>query len=428
MRLLFKLLFLLVSILPEKTIHARSSLRSHTGHVVSSKKLGKQQVSSSGSQKLSAAVNPVDVKSNRTPELKFYQSRTYTIRVLLDTTSGSTTWEIASHHGSIIKDRANGSILMRIDAKCSIQAHAKGWMINGRLVSASTITITPHTHDELLFNTKRYQGSFICAKDGDRAVLINALELEDYVTSVLRTESWPGWPLEVNKVMAIVARTYALATILQSKRTKALYHIKNTNHHQTYQGKHDDKTIKLAVEQTRGMFLSYEDKPILAMFDSCCGGIIPAQMHTGCDFEKAPYLARTYACRHCKSLKIYSWNVEMMLDEFARYVANDCDHHGIKDVKITQKDKAGIAESIAIKTQKKTYTLSARKLYSSIPQVKSFCFDLTKKSQKVIIKGRGYGHHLGLCQWGAREMVRDGWHYKRILSFYYPNTTIMNLS
>ena len=45
----------------------------------------------------------------------------------------------------------------------------------------------------------------------------------------------------------------------------------------------------------------------------------------------------------------------------------------------------------------------------------------------MTIEGKGHGHHMGLCQWGAREMVRLGWEYEDILEFYYPDTQLMKL-
>jgi len=59
--------------------------------------------------------------------------------------------------------------------------------------------------------------------------------------------------------------------------------------------------------------------------------------------------------------------------------------------------------------------------------MKSRCFTLQKNGTEFIATGRGYGHHMGLCQWGAREMVRGGWQHKEILEFYYPGTTFMCL-
>ena len=69
-----------------------------------------------------------------------------------------------------------------------------------------------------------------------------------------------------------------------------------------------------------------------------------------------------------------------------------------------------------------------KQLYSALRNVKSFYFSMNKKIDKIVFRGKGYGHHIGLCQWGAREMVRQGWDYKSILQFYYPGTTYMQLS
>ena len=93
-------------------------------------------------------------------------------------------------------------------------------------------------------------------------------------------------------------------------------------------------------------------------------------------------------------------------------------------MKIVKKDKAGLVEEVIIHARKKI-TLAGKKVYNLLKEVKSFCYSITRKKNKIILNGRGYGHHLGLCQWGAREMVRDGWDYKKILLFYFPQTKLM---
>src|SRR5258708_20226400 len=158
------------------------------------------------------------------------------------------------------------------------------------------------------FNVVAYDGDFCIMPHKDSFLCINYVGLEDYITSVLKTESWPGWPLEVNKAFAIACRSYGAYQVLQAKRTKKPYHVKNSNAHQTYRGKHEVAMLKVAVEQTRGTVLGFKGMPILAMFDSCCGGIIPAHI-ADFDFNKVPYLARTYACTHCKESSLYSWQV-----------------------------------------------------------------------------------------------------------------------
>src|SRR3989338_4602684 len=125
---------------------------------------------------------------------------------------------------------------------------------------------------------KRYQGTICLVKRDNTYLLINHVPLEDYVFSVLRTESWPGWPLEINKVLAIAVRSYILHQMLIASERGLAYHVRNTNHHQTYAGLHECPIARQAVLETTGIFLGYQGMPILAMFDCCCGGVIPGRV------------------------------------------------------------------------------------------------------------------------------------------------------
>jgi stage II sporulation protein D (peptidoglycan lytic transglycosylase) len=283
-------------------------------------------------------------------------------------------------------------------------------------------------HGTVAFAGNTYKGLMWVYKDGERVMLINCLEIEDYVFCVLRTESWPGWPLEINKVMAVASRTYVVSMVLNAKKSQRPYHVKNTNEHQTYAGVHGCPIIKKAVDHTKGVFLAHENKPIVAMFDSCCGGIVPAYIE-GVNFDDAPYLAREYACTYCKRCRVYSWEAQYTYHEIEQLLCERVKQFKqLRHIKITKKDKAGVVQEAIIKGKKSTLKFTGKKLYSLLKKVRSFSFSVHKQSDKLIFKGRGLGHHLGLCQWGAREMVRDGWDYKRILLFYYPNTAFMRLS
>lgn len=272
-----------------------------------------------------------------------------------------------------------------------------------------------------------YDGDFIITRHGDTFLCINQVELEDYICAVLRTESWPGWPLEVNKVFAIACRSYVMFKILEAKRSGRMYHVKNTNAHQTYRGKHELSVLKMAAEQTRGVVLGFKGAPILAMFDCCCGGIIPAHIEDF-DFTKAPYLARNYACNFCKQSSLHSWQVSYEHASFESLVREHAqDILRLSDIHVIKKDKAGLVTEVKLRGPKHATVISGKKLYSLLKEVKSFHFDIQKKSGKIIFSGRGFGHHIGLCQWGARQMVRDGWDYKSILRFYYPGAYFMHL-
>ena len=74
------------------------------------------------------------------------------------------------------------------------------------------------------------------------------------------------------------------------------------------------------------------------------------------------------------------------------------------------------------------HTLSGKRVYSLLnKKVKSFHYSVEKNGSTVTFKGRGYGHHLGLCQWGAKEMTSQGWNHKDVLIFYYPGTQLMRM-
>ncbi len=307
------------------------------------------------------------------------------------------------------------------DRTITMSSYASRVYIQGKRALPDNFYLIPK-EGCITFNGKQYKGMIRIARESDSLFIINCVDLEDYICSVLGTESWPGWPIEVNKVFAIASRSYVLSMMHQEHKRNNLYHVCDTNVHQTYAGEHTSETIRKAVEQTKGFFLSYDNKPILAMFDSCCGGVIPASLEDF-DFSKAPYLKRYYSCRHCKRCKIYQWHAEYSCGDLEKLLKPSMPKLSwIRTVRIKKKDKAGIIQEVVLDPG--GHIVSGKKLYSLLKPIKSFCFAIKKKNNKICFEGKGFGHHIGLCQWGAREMVRDGWDYKRILRFYSPGTKL----
>jgi stage II sporulation protein D len=306
--------------------------------------------------------------------------------------------------------------------------------VNGKALASKRIKIEA-MQGYLNFKNNAYEGAFILSYDGLVLRLINILDLESYVASVVRWESIPTWPSTVNEAAAIACRSYVFALLYQNraKSKKSVgknidYDIRATNIHQTYKGVHNFAQVREAVHNTEGLILAYNKEPILAMYDVCCGGIIPAHL-TGVDFSKAPYLARDYACTYCKNSKVYRWNAEYDIAHLELLLEED---HGkkiaIKDIRVSQKDKAGTVQEVKYKVGNKWMTLSGKKIYALFKEVKSFCFSVTKKLKKLQFGGFGWGHHLGMCQWGARQMAKEGCDAKAILRFYYPKAMLMKIS
>ncbi len=350
------------------------------------------------------------------------------VRVLLSDNAESQ-WDVSSARGVILRNAKTQRTYPESSTCHKFILETKDGIlrVNGKKMAATEAWIQP-IDGNLMFNGREYDGQFLVVKEKNKWFLINGLDLEEYLYSVVYFESWPGWELEVKMAQAVACRSYVLNWLLQQR--DALYHIKSTNHHQMYQGVHQDKMVRQAIDETRGIFVAYNDYPILAMFDCCCGGVIPANIVGQINFTKAPYLARKYACTHCKDSKLFSWSMSCSVDEFTSAIQDIKSSvvHPVRDVKISQRDKAGLVQKVTVSTKRDDVHLHGREVYRIFKDVKSHCFSVLKKGKTITMTGTGYGHQLGMCQWGAREMVRSGASHREVLAFYYPDTTLMKLA
>lgn len=302
-------------------------------------------------------------------------------------------------------------------------------LINNKEYNANKIYINGCS-DFIKINNNLYGGFFSVVKLNNQLLLINHVKLENYVQCVLCCEGWPGWPDEFNKAMAVVIRTYALAKISESRNILKLpYDIKNSNLHQTYNGIFLNNKLKKAIEDTQSTVLSFNKKPILAMFDCCCGGIIPSKSTT-LTLKNTPYLARNYPCTYCKNCSIFKWKKSYSTKEIEEKLKNKFNNFNkIVDIKINNKDNANMVKSIKIKSSGNNFFyIEYNNIKDIFKDLKSQNFSIKKSGSSIVVEGLGYGHQMGLCQWGACNMARNGWKYLDILKFYYPNTTIMLIS
>lgn len=367
----------------------------------------------------------VEEKVEKIPEEKVNKQQ-FVVKVLLDERDdlGVEPITLRSPKGFVVSDPKKDHKKMTQESEIVVTSRKGSILLNNKKVS-DQVLLTP-LDETISFNEGRFRGAMMIARDNGNYKLVNYVPMEEYVASVLMTESWPGWSLEVNKAFAIASRTYVIAMVKASKNNKTIYHVRNTNKHQTYSGDHDCQIFKDAVEQTKGLFIAYKNKPITAMFDACCGGLIPAHMH-GVNFKDAPYLARKKVCDFCKDAKVFAWEVDYHVDALAEIMQREIPSlKRVKDCRVTKKDRAGIVKEVTIKGHDHV-SVTGKKVYSLVKGVKSFCFNVHKTGSRIVFKGRGMGHHLGLCQWGAKEMVEQGYTYKDVLEFYYPGTNLMRI-
>lgn len=316
---------------------------------------------------------------------------------------------------------------IEFEGPVALQYSANGFKINRKKFSLEPICFESSGPDGIIYNKRRYMGKIQLLPYKDSLLVINQLPMEEYIYSVIKTESWPGWPVEYNKVQAIISRTYALDQILRNKRAKLPYHIRATNINQTYSGAHHTESIRQAVQETEHVFLIYNNQPITAMYDSCCGGVIPAKI-AGVNFDQAPYLKRTKPCNYCTACRYYRWefttdkgHLEHALRELIPGLRT------LRKITIKNNDKAGLVQQLTVHGHRHQTVISAAEFYRVFKPVKSRAFTISNNMDSITFKGKGLGHQLGVCQWGAKGMIDKGYTYKEVLDFYYPGTKLMRL-
>lgn len=304
--------------------------------------------------------------------------------------------------------------------------------INGKKQTEKVIYFKPSSGNAL-YKGNIYKGAFALIVENNELLLVNHLDLEDYVASVLPHEGWPSWSDEFNRALCIVVRTYGIYTLLEERKMRKKkgivlpYDIRATNFHQTYKGVKDEEKYNRVVDQTRGLILSHQGAPILAMFDACCGGIVPSKIEQF-DFDKAPYLKRSYPCTFCQNCKSYSWQAEYTHVEVETALKKEYKKLSkLRDISIDGTDSAGLVQTLKLRIPG-AQEITGKKLKSLLKKLKSRAFTLQKKGQIYQFSGFGFGHHLGMCQWGANTLIKNGWSYQEVLKFYYPGATLMRLT
>ncbi|MCB9493477.1 MAG: SpoIID/LytB domain-containing protein [Epsilonproteobacteria bacterium] len=295
--------------------------------------------------------------------------------------------------------------------------------------------------DKIYLNDTCYHGSirFVIDRPTSKLPVVNTVNLDDYIYSVLRFECITSWPMEMQKVQAVTSRTYAAYLLQQGQKKNPLHHyydIKNTNFHQIYKGSHNYAHLREAVEQTNGQIMTYKNSVVLAMFDACCSGIIPAHVSNH-EHSNKPYLFRKRQCKHCSNCNLYNWKEELdsaqLLEKLKNHYKTGAKFKNfgnqLIDIKIIDKDEAGLVHQVKLFGKRKTVTLPGHDLRLVVQgKMKSLSFNVKKNKNRFVFNGKGFGHQLGLCQWGAKELIKKGWKYREVLSFYFPHIKISKLT
>lgn len=247
---------------------------------------------------------------------------------------------------------------------------------------------------------------------------ILTLPLEEYVASVLAGEVSQSWPLEALKAQAIAARTFSLKKM--KERASSPFHVESSVMDQVFRH-HNQEIFLKAAEETKGLIVTLNGQIAETSFHSTCGGhTASAQSVWG---TKHDHLLGV-TCGFCQKSPTFTWKYEIKMAELEKIFG-----FKIKGIKLLDRKKDGRIGSINFISDK-AHKLSGHQFRMKVGPMKIKSTHITQASlekEKAIFKGKGFGHGVGLCQYGALGMAEQGFKAQEIVGHYYPQTKIKKI-
>ncbi|MFA5339853.1 MAG: SpoIID/LytB domain-containing protein [Candidatus Omnitrophota bacterium] len=328
-----------------------------------------------------------------------------------------------------ILDHLSNSVLLeeKYLPETGLTATDAGFGFDGKEISANAISVEPVGGSRVYINGRIFRGKIRIFKDGRKLTVVNTVDLEEYLYGVMRNEVSTWWPMEALKAQAIAARTYALSQIKESKAKD--YDVTADVSSQVYGGIFSEKwRTNKAVDETRDQVLTYNGVIFPAFFHATCGGSTFDAAYLW-NIDLPPL--KGVKCRWCRKSPHFYWEKWMSVKEAEEKLA--AAGYPVGDIigfEAVKRDtfSARILE-LKVKGDKGEAILLAKDFRRMIGAdiVRSTNFKVTVIGEYVAFEGLGWGHGVGLCQWGAYYMSRAGKKADEILGFYYPGSKITDL-
>jgi stage II sporulation protein D len=294
-----------------------------------------------------------------------------------------------------------------------------GLSVNGKAMHRLTVSAPVF----ILVNGKKYHGNIEISPADKGLLIVNELPLEDYLVGLINCEISSQWPMEAIKAQAVIARSYAVYQ--KEMRKNAIYHLESTVMDQVYDGcEIEDSRAGRGVKETTGEVLTYKGNVIQAFYHSNCGGHTESSENVW-GFS-LPYM-QGVDCSYCLATPSAKWEQTLPLNRIETLLkGNGYQVAGLLDIRTGRKNRSGRVTDLTLMSAKGRLTVSAVNFRKIIGYtvIKSTNFEARIVGDDAVFTGIGYGHGVGLCQWGAKQRAGDGFDYREILSYYYPGTRL----
>lgn len=317
--------------------------------------------------------------------------------------------------------RQSGPLLIRGRNSDLTVAIAENGLVAGNGSASLEDPVRPRT--DALRQDLVVTGTIQILPRGKGLLVVNEVDLEEYVKGVVPSEMSSSWHLEALKAQAVAARSYALYQRMMNAGRE--YDLMAGTQDQVYRGRNRvEQRVQEAVEATRGLVLTHRNAPILAAFSSTAAG--PTEDAINVWSKDLPYL-KGVDCPFDANSPYYQWRVAIKLQELEASLKRSGMAVGtIASVTPFTFSRAGRVTALRILHSQGELILRGEELrravgYTTIP---SALFEVESVGREVVLVGRGAGHGVGLCQWGAKELAELGYPFGSILQYYFPGTQL----
>jgi stage II sporulation protein D len=263
-----------------------------------------------------------------------------------------------------------------------------------------------------------YSGDLKCYSDMETLLLLNSCDIEQYLAGVVKAEGGNGKNEEYFRTQAVIARTYTYKYF--NKHSIDRYNLCDDTHCQVYYGLISDSLIINAVQHTSGLVITTPDSLLInSAFHSNCGGETSPSEFAWVTSE--PYLKKV-TDPYCRNSRNALWNKKISLNDWTEIMIKN-GYTGI----LSNPSLFSFNQSTRMPDYVAgSFSMPFRTIRSALSLRSSF-FSVSVDGDSLLLKGRGYGHGVGLCQEGAMIMAVKGYTYKQIIDFYYFGVLILDI-
>ncbi|MBC5806263.1 MAG: hypothetical protein DLM53_12625 [Candidatus Eremiobacter antarcticus] len=343
---------------------------------------------------------------------------------------------VASAGGLIVRPlQPDSSPLLapEITTVVDVQPKIEGLLIAGSVEAPDKISITPLTDLGLTVNGLSYRGSITVDREHENSIsVINALQLEQYLYSVVGSEIGANTPSAALQAQAIAARTYAVAHL--GNHEDLGFDLRAGDQDQAYNGVvAESMPVVDAVDATRGVVMIYRGHVAQAYYSACDGGFTSDGNALS---DPQPYL-QAVKDPYCPLSPYMRWSAAVPVSEFlaaanARSVFQPpLSADAFRGIRAGSADASGRLQSVIIDTAQGPFTMPGtmfRRLAGTRLIKSTRISALSSQAGVIRASGAGFGHGVGMCQLGARGMADAGLGVYAIIDFYYPGVLLTQLA